>query len=32
LQHPVVTTLVMSVGLLAVMAPLSVRRYSRLAR
>jgi ABC-2 type transport system permease protein len=32
LQHPVVTTLGMSVVLLAVMVPLGVRRYSRVSR
>jgi hypothetical protein len=32
LQHPVVTTLGMSVILLGVMVPLAVRRYSRVAR
>jgi len=31
-QHPVVTTVGMSVILLGVMVPLAVRRYSRLAR
>jgi ABC-2 type transport system permease protein len=32
LHHPVVTTLGMSVVLLAVMVPLGVRRYSRVSR
>jgi len=32
LQHPVMTTLGMSVILLGVMVPLAVRRYSRVAR
>ena len=32
LQHPVVTTLGMSVILLGVMVPLAVRRYSRIVR
>ena len=32
LQHPVLTTLGMSVILLGVMVPLAVRRYSRMAR
>jgi ABC-type polysaccharide/polyol phosphate export permease len=32
LQHPVVTTLAMSVILLGVMVPLAVRRYSRVSR
>lgn len=32
LQHPVVTTLGMSVILLGVMVPLAVRRYCRMAR
>jgi hypothetical protein len=32
LQHPVVTTVGMSVILLGVMVPLAVRRYSRVAR
>jgi ABC-2 type transport system permease protein len=32
LQHPVVTTLGMSLVLLAVMVPLGVRRYSRVSR
>jgi hypothetical protein len=32
LQHPVVTTLGMSVILLGVMVPLAVRRYGRMAR
>ncbi len=32
LQHPVVTTLGMSIVLLAVMVPLAVRRYGRVAR
>jgi hypothetical protein len=32
LQHPVVTTLAMIAVLLAVVVPLSVRRYARTAR
>jgi ABC-2 type transport system permease protein len=32
LQHPVVTTLGMTVILLGVMVPLAVRRYCRMAR